>query len=399
MLRWFTYLALPLLILPFLVFPFVAPAVNAATDTTAAPIVNARAWLLVDHHSGRRLAFKNTDHRFSPTDFNKLMVAYIALNAIKRGEIADDTQILISQKATHSTGPRMFVSSSSRVTARNLIKAMIVGRANDAAIALAEHIGSDEQAFVRIMNNEVQTLRLNNTYFFDATGNSHTRQYTDADDLAVLTQRIIRDHPRYYHWFKQREFSHNGMTLYNRNALLWREKNVDGLMAVNSGNRDGHHLIVSGKRDTMRLSAIVLGAPNERAAIAAASQLLKFGFEQFETRKLYDGNTGVVNMRVWLGEAETLPVGVINDLYLTLTRGEFDNLRAILSLTGPPFAPIERGQHMGTLKLVLQNKTISEHGLVSLGSIAKGGFFSRIFDRAEMWLRDVPGLAQAKQTK
>jgi len=393
MARWFTYRLLPFLLLPFLV-----PTVHAVTDAMATPVINARAWLLIDHHSGRRLAFKNTDRRFSPTHFNKLMVAYIAFNAIKKGEIATDTSIRVSRKATHSTGPRMFATSSSQISTGDLIKAMIVGRANDATIALAEHMGSDEQAFVSIMNSEAERLQLNNTYFHDTTGNNRTRQYTDAEDLAVLVQRIILDHPRYYRWFKQREFSHNGITLYNRNALLWREKNVDGLMAVNNG-RNGHHLIVSGKRDTMRLSAIVLGAPNERAAITAGSQLLKFGFEQFETRKLYDGNTGAIKLRVWLGDAETLPVGVKQDLYLTLPRGEFDNLRAKLKLTGAPYAPIEQGQVMGTLSLISQDQIIGEYELVSLSNIGKGGFFSRIFDRTEMWLRNVPDLVQVEQTK
>lgn len=393
MARWFTFLTIP-----FLVFPFFSPTVSAATDTVTAPIINARAWLLIDHHSGRRLAFRNTDRRFSPSHFNKLMVAYITFNTLKRGELAEDTLIQISLKATHSAGPRMFASSSSRVSTRDLIKAMIVGRANDAAIALAEHMGSDEQAFVSIMNNEAKRLQLNNTFFRDTTGNIRTRQYTSADDLAVLVQRIIHDHPRYYRWFKEREFSHNGITLYNRNALLWRKKNVDGLMAVNN-RRDGYHLIVSDKRDNMRLSVIVLGAPNERGVITAANQLLKFGFEQFETRKLYDGNTGVINMRVWLGDTESLPVGVKQDLYLTLPRGEFDNLRAKLKLTGFPSVPIERGQHMGTLSLILQDQIISEHELVSLGSIGKGGVYSRIIDRIEMWLRDIPNTVKAEQTK
>ncbi len=393
MARWITFL--PLLLLAF---PLLTLAANAGSDTVAAPIVNARAWLLVDQNSGRRLAFNNTDYRFSPSHLGKLMVAYIAFNALKKGELTNDTEILVSKKAALSLGPRMFASSSSRVSARDLIKAMIVGRANDAAVALAEQMGSDARAFVNIMNSEAARLGLVNTYFYDTTGNNRTRQYTNADDLVVLVQRIIREHPRHYRWFKQREFTRNGMTLYNRNALLWREKNVDGLMAVNSG-REGHHLVVSGKRGTMRLSAIVLGAPSERAAISAGSQLLKFGFEQFETRKLYDGNTGAVTLRVWLGDAETLPVGVKQDLYLTLPRGEFAKLRATLKLTQPPYAPIERGQTMGTLRLALQDQLIAEYKLVSLGSIAKGGFFSRLFDRTEMWLRNIPNPEQAEQTK
>ncbi len=373
--------------------------ISHAADSPEPPTVNARAWLLVDHHSGRRLASHKSNRRFTPAHLTKLMVAYVAFNALKSGELTTDTSILISQKAARTSGPRMFASSSSRVPAQELLKAMIVGRANDAAIALAEHIGSDEQAFVSMMNSEAARLGLHNTSFRDATGDKRNHQHTDADDLAILVENIISDHPQYYKWFGQREFIHNSITLYNRNALLWRNNNVDGLMAIHSG-RDGYHLIVSGKRDNMRLSAIVLGAPNERSMITAGSELLKYGFEQFETRKLYSDKEGAVNMRVWLGDTDILPVGLEKDLYVTLARGEFDGLRATLSLTGSPYAPIERGQSMGTLSLTAQDKSIGEYELVSLSDVAEGGFFSRVLDRAEMWLRDIPDpepSAQANQ--
>lgn len=388
MLRWSSLL--PLL--------FLVVTVNTVADIAAPPIVNARAWLLIDHHSGRRLASRNSSLRFAPTHFTKLMVAYVTFNALEEGDISTDTSILISQKATRTTGPRMFASASSHVPVQELLKAIIVGRANDAAIALAEHIGSDEQAFVSIMNNEAQRLGLQNTRFRDATGSKRKRQHTNADDLAILATSIIRDHPRYYQWFSSRDFSHNGITLYNRNALLWRDKTVDGLMAVHNG-RNGYHLIVSGKRDSMRLSAIVLGASNERAMITAGSELLKYGFEQFETRKLYAANEGAVNVRVWLGDTEILPVGLTKDLYITLPRGEFDSLQAMLKITGSPFAPIDRGHFMGTLSLTLQGQTIGEHDLVSLGKVAKGGFLSRLLDRAEMWLRDIPDNTRPTQAK
>lgn len=262
MARSITFLAL-ILLLP----------VGYAADVPKPPTVNARAWLLVDHHSGRRLAAHDSNRSFTPAHLTKLMVAYVAFNALKDGELSADTNILISQKAARISGPRMFASSSSHVPAQELLRAMIVGRANDAAIALAEHIGSDEQAFVSIMNNEATRLGLHNTNFRDATGNKHNRQQTDADDLAILIKNIIDDHPQYYQWFSQREFSHNNITLFNRNALLWRNNEVDGLMAIHS-RRNGYHLIVSGKRDNMRLSAIVLGAPNERSMISAGSELL-----------------------------------------------------------------------------------------------------------------------------
>lgn len=381
----------------FLTFLALSLSISAA-DIPDAPAVNARAWLLIDHHSGRRLAFHKSDRRFTPTHLAKLMVAYIAFGILESGEVSSNTDVPISFKATRAAGPRMFASATSHVPIQNLIKAMIIGRANDATVALAEYIGSDEQAFVGIMNRAAENLGLNNTRFRDTTGNQRTRQYTDADDLATLVKAIVDKYPQYYRWFSEREFKYNGITLYSRNALLWRDKNIDGLIAVRSP-RDGYHLIVSGKRDNMRLSAIVLGAPNERAMLTAGSELLKYGFTHYETRKLYTGNEGAVNLRVWLGDLDVLPVGLTSDLYVTLHRGDFENLQAKLKLTGTPFAPITRGQSMGSLKLILDDEIISEHDLVSLDNIGEGGFFSRMMDRAEMWLRDIPVSTPPIQTK
>ncbi len=369
----------------------------SATDNPTDPVVHARAWLLIDHNSGRRLAERNSNQQFTPADFNKLMVAFVTFGTVKSEELTMDTNIPISLKATHISGPRMFASATSHIPVDNLIKAMIIGGANDATIALAEHIGSDEQAFVSIMNNEAERLGLLNTRFRDSTGIKRSRQFTDADDLATLAKALISRYPKYYHWFQQRDFTYEGLKLYNRNALLWRDQDVDGLMAVRS-KRDGYHLIVSGKRDNMRLTAIVLGATSERAVLAAGSELLKFGFDNYETRKLYSGNKGAVNLRVWLGDADVLPVGFRNDLYITLRRGAFDTLQAKLNITGTPFAPISLGKPMGTLHLVVNGEPLSEHELVSLKPIETGGLFSRALDRAEMWLRNIPDNAQQEQT-
>jgi D-alanyl-D-alanine carboxypeptidase (penicillin-binding protein 5/6) len=140
----------------------------------------------------------------------------------------------------------------------------------------------------------------------------------------------------------------------------------------------------------MRLTTVVLGAPSEREGISAAQRLLKFGFENYETRRLYQGGKPAINLRVWMGGEEALPVGLAEDLYLTLKRGDFDRLQAKLKVNRSPYAPVPEGEIMGELVLYLDDKPIDEHTLLALNTVDEGGFFRRMFDRIEMWLRDIP---------
>lgn len=357
--------------------------------------INARAWLLVDHNSGAKLAGHASTRRFSSGHLNKLMTAYGVFRAIEANELSLTDEIEISKRAATSAGARMFTPAGSTLPAQTLLQAVVIGRANDAAIALAEYIARDEQAFVNRMNGYAEELGLGSTRYHDASGLETNQQYTSAADSVRLVTALINDYPQHYHWFGEREFAYNGLKLYNRNALLWRDQNIDGVLAFPSW-RDGFHLIASGKRGKMRLTAVVLGAPSERASIYAGQQLLNYGFDHYETRRLYRGRSPAINLRVWLGDAKTLPVGTEQDLYLTLRRGAFDQLQAKLMVDGSPYAPVVTGQQMGSLTLYLGTSKIGEHKLIALKTIDNGGIFRRTLDHIEMWLRDIPDSAERK---
>ncbi|MCG6975117.1 MAG: D-alanyl-D-alanine carboxypeptidase [Acidiferrobacterales bacterium] len=364
-------------------------ALPAMADTPASPKINAGAWLLADHDTGMRLSEFRSDKTYPTGHLNKLMVAYASFKAIASGELLLDSPVAIGAKARNVAGPRMFAPVETAPTVADVLQAIIVGRANDAALALAEHIASDEQAFVSRMNDYAVMLGMTQTHYRNVSGRASARQITSADDTFTLASALINEFPEYYPWFAKRELALDGIKLYNRNALLWRDDSVDGLIAFDNG-RAGFNLVVSAKRGSMRLTAVVLGSPNERAGISAAQQLLKFGFERYETRRLYAREVAAVNLRTWLGDRETLPVGVQQDLYLTLPRGEFDQLQAKLQINGSLFAPIPEGQIMGKLSLYNGENRIGEHPLVALETVSEGGFIRRAFDHIEMWLRDIP---------
>lgn len=363
-----------------------------AGHSTAEPLppkVNAGAWLLVDHHSGVHLAEYRSDRQVQTGHLNKLMLVYTSFRTIDAEELSLDESVRISPRASRARGPKVFASAGASLSAQNLLQAVVIGRANDAALALAEHIASDEQAFVSRMNSNASSLGMGNTYYRNVSGGYSARQQTTAADTALLAKILIDQYPQYYDWFAKKELDLNGIKLFSRNALLWRDETVDGVTAFDS-RRVGYSLVVSSKRGNMRLTTVVLGAPSEREGISAAQRLLKFGFDNYETRRLYQGGKPAINLRVWMGGEEALPVGLAEDLYLTLKRGDFDRLQAKLKVNRSPYAPVPEGEIMGKLVLYLDDKPIDEHTLLALNTVDEGGFFRRMFDRIEMWLRDIP---------
>jgi len=360
-------------------------SVHAAAPTSAAPVLKAQAWLLIDHDSGRVLAEHQGDKPLPLASLTKLMVAYLLFEKLKARELKLDGTVTISANAWNTKGERIFLRPETEARVEEIIKSMIVRSANDATIALAEHVAGTEQAFVTEMNKKARELGMNHTRFSNATGLGHRDHYSTARDLSRLTSRLIRDFPDFYVWFAIKEIGYNGLTHYNRNALLWRDASVDGVKTGRTRHA-GYCLIVSAQRDRMRLIAIVLGATGENERVEAGQQLLDYGFRHFETRLLYAARDPATRVRVWMGAENVLPLGMLQNLYLTLPRGWHKQLHARLTVKTKQFAPIRYGQQVGTLALDLDAKPLAEYPLVALREIRTGNLFQRTFDKIRLWL-------------
>jgi D-alanyl-D-alanine carboxypeptidase (penicillin-binding protein 5/6) len=188
------------LILTFLLsaLPAVLPAQPAAFPAPPAPAIAAKAYLLVDFHSGQALATHNAQQRVEPASLTKLMTAYLTFTALKQKRIRPDQTVPVSEQAWRTVGSRMFIEPRKAVTVDELVHGMIVQSGNDACIALAEAIAGTEEAFAEIMNREAQRLGLKNTHFVNSTGLPHPQHYSTAQDLAALAAAVIRDFPEYF---------------------------------------------------------------------------------------------------------------------------------------------------------------------------------------------------------
>ena len=344
-----------------------------------APPVAARSYLLLDYHSQQMLAGQNANGRVEPASLTKLMTAYLTFSALKQKQIQPAQVVPVSERAWKAEGSRMFIEPRQPVTVDELLRGMIVQSGNDACIALAELIAGSEQAFVQLMNREAQRLGMKDTHFVNATGLPNPQHYSTAYDLALLAISIIRDYPEYHPLYSVKEYRYNNITQANRNRLLWSDPAVDGMKTGYTENA-GYCLITSAKRGERRLISVVLGAASEAARAAESQNLLNYGFQFYDSVKLYEKNQPVASLRVWKGSGNSVKAGFLNYLYVSLPKGQADKLKANLESRQPMFAPISAGQKIGVMKLTLDGKPYAELPVVALETVALAGIFGRGWD-------------------
>ena len=352
----------------------------------AAPPIAAKSYLLLDYHSQQTLASQNSGERIEPASLTKLMTAYLTFAALKQKLIQPQQVAPVSQSAWKAEGSRMFIEPRKPVTVDELMRGMIVQSGNDACIALAELIAGGEEAFARLMNREAQRLGMKNTNFVNATGLPHAQHYSTAQDLALLAIAIIRDYPEYHALYSIKEFRYNNITQANRNRLLWSDPAVDGMKTGYTENA-GYCLITSARRGERRLLSVVLGAASEAARAAESQKLLNYGFQAYDSVKLYAKDQTMASLQVWKGSGNNVKAGFLDDLYVSLPKGQLDKLKADLESRQPLLAPISAGQKIGVMKLALDGKPYTEIPVVALESVAPAGIFGRGWDSIRLLFR------------
>lgn len=356
----------------------------ALAQNPPAPVLNAKAWLLLDMSSGQVLASQNPGERIEPASLTKLMTAYLTFSALKAKTITPEQVVPVSEKAWKAIGSRMFIEPRKAVTVAELLRGMIVQSGNDACVALAELIAGSEESFAAAMNREAQRLGLKATNFRNSTGLPDPQHFTTADDLALLAGAIIRDFPEFYALYSLKDYSYNGITQSNRNRMLWMDPNVDG-MKTGFTEAAGYCLIASAKRGPRRLLSVVLGAQSESARATESQKLLNFGFLNFDAVRLYEKGSRVSSLAVWKGSVRELKAGFDRDLFVTVPRGQADRVKATLNSQKPLLAPVALNQTVGNMKVTIDGREIASVPVLALEKIDGAGVFGRAFDTVRLW--------------
>ncbi|MGA7477453.1 MAG: D-alanyl-D-alanine carboxypeptidase family protein [Azonexus sp.] len=349
------------------------------------PTLAARSWLLLEMGSGQVLTAEKPDERIEPASLTKLMTAYLTFAALRQKTIALDTPVTVSQKAWKTGGSKMFIRVDTQVPVDDLIKGMIVQSGNDACVALAEAIAGSEESFAQMMNREAKRLGMTSSNFTNSTGLPDPQLYTTARDLATLASALIRDFPEEYkRYYSMKEFRYNNITQPNRNRLLYIDSSVDG---VKTGHTEaaGYCLISSSLRDKRRLLSVVLGTKSDATRASESLKLLNWGFQSYDSVTLFAKGQPVDSLRVWKGAQPAVKAGFTYDFSIAVPRGYADKIKSEFTPQARLIAPIEAGQKLGTMKVVIDGKVYGEYPVTALENVALAGILGRTVDSVKLW--------------
>ena len=369
-------------------------ALLAAAQAPQPPEIAARQYILMDLASNQVLAERDADAQADPASLTKLMTAYLVFNAVRDKKLTLEQTLSVSQRAwaeRKGGGSLMFIDTTMKPTVAELLRGLIVQSGNDAAIALAEGVGGTVETFVASMNRQAQAWGLKNTQFRNVAGLSEAGHYSSARDVALVAARIALDHPDFYPLYSIRQYTFNNIKQDNRNMLLGRDATVDG-MKTGYTEAAGYCLVASAVRDTpagkRRLVSVVLGTASREARAAESQKLLNWGWQAWDTVRLFEAGKPLVTVQVWKGDKPEAKLGAQGGLVVTVPKGEGDKLKTTIERSDPLLAPLTAGQAVGTIKITTTaGNTITTRPLVVLEPVGLAGFFGRGWDAIRLWIK------------
>ena len=342
----------------------------------------AKQAFMMDMTTGDVLFEKNGDQPMSPASMSKMMTIYMVFERLKEGSLSLDDTFPVSEDAwrrggAKSGGSTMFLEPGKRARVEDLIRGIIVQSGNDACMVVAEALASSEQAFAEEMTLRGKELGLKNSVFKNATGWPDPEHLTTARDLAILAQRTIKDFPEYYHYYQEKEFTYNTIRQINRNPLLYRENNADGLKTGHTVE-SGYGLAASATRGDRRLILVVNGLTSKKDRSREPDRLLTWGFREFNNYKLFSAGEEVTEADVWLGQEATVPLVIEREMLLTLSRKVRRKMKVTVSFESPIPAPIAKGQKVARLVFQAPGRQTLEVPLVAKHEVKRLGLIGRL---------------------
>ncbi|MEJ7808583.1 MAG: D-alanyl-D-alanine carboxypeptidase family protein [Telluria sp.] len=368
-------------------------AISAAVaQTMPPPTIAARSWLLLDATSGQVIASQDPNARIEPASLTKIMTAYVTFGALREKKLTIDQMINVSPKAwkVDASSSKMFIDPATPVSVNDLLHGLMVQSGNDAAVALAEAVAGDETAFVFLMNKEAQRMGLKNTKFGNPHGLPSADNFSTAQDLSILAARVILDFPEFYKIDSVKSFTYNKITQPNRNRLLWLDPTVDG-MKTGHTEAAGYGMIASARRPNgglqRRLISVVLGTNSDQTRTQESQKLLNWGFQNFDTVKLYSKGQVIQTPEVWKGSLSKVKIGFTSDVLVTVPKGVAGKMKPVLERKDPLVAPLALHGRVGTLKMMVDGKPLLQLPVVALEEVGQASIFGRTWDSMRLWMK------------
>ena len=352
------------------------------------PKVAAEGFVLMDADTRKILAEENSREPLPPASLAKIMTSYVVAAELEAGRFSAADDVPVSVKAWRTPGSRMFIREGTTVVLEDLLRGVVIQSGNDASVALAEYVAGGEDAFADMMNQHAAQLGMAGSNFANATGLPHDDQYTTALDMAILTLELIRRFPGHYAMYSERSFKYNGIEQPNRNRLLWRDRTVDGVKTGYT-KEAGYCLVASAERDGMRLVSAVMGAASDAVRVRESQKLLSYGFRYFETHRLYGTEAPLKTTEVRYGQADEVSIGVPEAIYVTIPRGRYHDIEAVMDLPESLEAPIAGEEEVGELRVSLDGETLAASPLVAREGVSELEFPARFFKGIYYFFHDL----------
>jgi len=342
----------------------------------------AKQAILLDTSTGSVLFEKDADTAFPPASMSKLMTVYYAFEAIKRGEMKLDDEVVVSDEAWrewNNRGSTMFLRAGDVVTVADLLRGIIVLSGNDACVVLAEHMAGSHDVFVDWLNGKATELGMTNSHFVNANGWPAEGHVMSARDLATLSYRLSVDFPDLYPMFAEREYLYKDFrsNRFNRNPLLGRFPGADGLKTGHT-EESGYGLAASAERDGRRLVLVVGGLGSTSERMRESQRLMQYGFRNFDHYPLFRAGETVDYAEVWLGSEATVPLVVEGDVQLTMSRRQRAQMKVSIEYMNPVPAPLVKGAPVGELIIEMPDRPIVKHKLLAGADVEEVGGFGKI---------------------
>jgi len=351
---------------------------SANTDSLLPFKVKAKAAVLINVNSGQVVFEQNADVPIPPASLTKLMTLNLAFDAADDAFIGLDDEVRVSEKAWKTEGSRMFLEVRKTVPLEIMLKGIAVVSANDACVAVSEHISGVEEVFAERMNEKADLIGMDSSLFKNSHGLPVEGQVTTARDMATLSVYYIRHHPEVLKYHSIKKMTFNKITQPNRNGLLWLDYGVDGLK-TGWFSKAGFHIVATAQKGDDRFVAVVMGSKGERERENIALKMLNYGFRNFNTVKVINADEKIAEMPVWKGDASELQLGTIKTASVTVPREAKGNIRINKEFPDRIYAPVEKGQKIGEVKVLLNGFEIETYPLVALNEIKKAGFFKLMY--------------------
>jgi D-alanyl-D-alanine carboxypeptidase (penicillin-binding protein 5/6) len=359
-----------------LVIIFIVFSTNAVAEEL--PNIDAKAYVLMDTTTGRILEGKNEDEKRAMASTTKIMTAIIAL---EKGDLASIVEV--SKKAASIRGSSFHLSRGEKIPLETMLYGLLLCSGNDAAVAIAEHIGESQENFVQMMNQKAIEIGALNTNFKNPHGLDEPNHFTTTKDLAIIA-RYALDIPKFREIVGSREKlitrGDKTGTIYNTNKLLWSFENATGIKTGYTG-KAGSCLVASAYKNGFELISVVLGSPSN---FNSSYKLLNFGFTKYQLRQIIKKDNIVKSIPVKKGILKEAPLIIEKDIILPIVDDESLSIKYLLPEEIK--APVEKNQKIGELAVYINSIHVYSVPLISLETVKQKSFMDNIFLIIKQWL-------------